>query len=179
MRRLISLCALLTACGGPHAPAQTADDAHVEQREERSAEPDAAAPPLSSEGTQGIMGRVSILTGDHMPGIYDPDDPMEGPDHDSLRGSPAASAPVHVLRGRHTRFERLDRSASHYVGSTTTGADGGFRVALPPGVYTVLTEHDGLLYLNRSQGDGTWSTLTVAEGEWTETAIQDSADATF
>ncbi|MGE0788103.1 MAG: carboxypeptidase-like regulatory domain-containing protein [Sandaracinaceae bacterium] len=114
------------------------------------------------------MGTVTVLTGDHMP-------PVEIPDS----GAPAAMAPVHVLRGAHAPTAHLDRTAADYVGSTTTDASGVFRVALPPGTYTVLIEHDGMPYLNSFSGDGTWTTVTVTAGAWAAFEIRDTAGATF
>ncbi len=133
--------------------------------------PRAAAPPppLASDGSSGIAGTVAILTGDHMP-------PMP-PGADAP--TPAAGAPVHVLRGGHALMAVIDRGSADYVGIVTTDRDGRFRVALPAGTYTVLTEHAGAPYLNCFSGDGTWCTVTVADGAWSETQIVDSSDATF
>lgn len=132
----------------------------------RSAAP---PPPLASDGPSGIAGTVAILTGDHMP-------PMP-PGADAP--TPAAGAPVHVLRGAHALMAAIDRGSADYVGTVATDRDGRFRVALPAGTYTVLTEHDGAPYLNCFSGDGTWCTVTVADGAWSETQIVDSSDATF
>lgn len=126
-------------------------------------------PPLQRDGASGIAGTVAILTGDHMP-------PMP-PGADAP--TPAAGALVHVLRGAHALTAAIDRDSPDYVGTVTTDRDGRFRVALSAGTYTVLTEHDGAPYLNCFSGDGTWCTVTVADGAWSETSIVDSANATF
>ncbi|MBL8623264.1 MAG: hypothetical protein JNK64_18270 [Myxococcales bacterium] len=133
--------------------------------------PRAAAPPppLASDGTSGIAGTVAILAGNYMP----PTPPgTPGP-------QPAAGAPVHILRGPHALMAAIDRGSADYVATVTTDRDGRFRVVLPAGTYTVLTEHDGAPYLNCFSGDGTWCTVTVADGAWSETQIVDSTDATF
>lgn len=123
--------------------------------------------PLASEGPSGITGTVGVLTGDHMPPMPESDAP-----------TPAAGAPVHVLRGAHAPMATIDRAGSDYVGTATTDQDGRFRVALPPGTYTVLTEHGGEPYLNCVDAGG-WCTVTVSAGAWSDTTIVDSADATF
>lgn len=146
---LLSIAACATSAGAP-----------------RSASP---PPPLASDGPSGISGTVAILAGDFMP-------PMP-PGADVP--TPAAGAPIHILRGAHAPMAALDRGSAAYVGTATAGSDGGFRVALPPGTYTVLTEHAGAPYLNCFGGDGVWCTVTVADGAWSETHIVDSADATF
>ena len=112
---------------------------------------------------------MSALVGDFMP-------PHDSP----MTGSPSPNAPVHVLRGRHQPTENIDRRANAYVGTTTTDAEGRFQIALPPGIYTVVSEVDGRPYLNSYDGtDGTWAAITVVAGEWTLIEIQDSSRATF
>lgn len=179
MRYFLALSLLLAACGAPPVTSQTAHGQTAARAE--PSEPIAEPPPqliaLSPDGSQGVVGRVTVLRGNHMPQIYPADIPP--PPQADPAGAPQADAPVHVLRGRHMPFERLDPGASFYLGSSTTGPDGTFRVALPPGEYTVLTEHEGQAYRNSFQPDGAWTTLTVTDGEWTEVLIQDSADATF
>jgi len=148
-----TLASLFAACAAaPHTP-----------------RPAGPPTPLATDGPSGIAGTVGILVGDHMP-------PM--PEEADVP-TPAAGAPVHVLRGAHAPMATIDRGAPDYVGITTTDSDGRFRVALPAGTYTVLTEHRGEPYLNCFGGDGHWCTVTVADGAWSETAIIDSADATF
>ncbi len=124
---------------------------------------------LGSDGASGIAGSVAILAGDFMP-------PMP-PGADTP--TPAAGAPVHILRGAHAPMAAIDRGSAAYVGTAATDSDGQFRVALPAGIYTVLTEHAGAPYLNCVGSDGSWCTVTVVDGAWSETRIVDSADATF
>lgn len=159
---LLSLSLLsLSACGAASSPVRTANDRPGEEGVV------GAARPLPGDGPQGIAGVVTVLAGDHMP-------PFEGGG-----AAPSAHAPVHVLRGAHAPMAILDRASPDYVGSTTTAADGTYRAALPPGIYTVLVEHDGAPYLNTFTGDGRWSTVTVTAGAWASFDIRDSADAVF
>lgn len=149
---LASLAALaaLAACGGSSPP------------------PSPPSPPgLPTTGAEGIRGTVSILTGDFMPPAP------------SGAATPAAGAPVHVFAGAMKPVAAIDRGDAAYRGTLTTGADGTYQAALPPGTYTVVTEHDGAPYLNCFGGDGTWCTIAVTAGQWTQVDITDNSGATY
>ncbi len=150
----------LSACGASSGAPRSAHDLSTS---EGVVGPARALP---GDGPQGIGGTVTVLAGDHMP-------PFEG------GAAPSAHAPVHVLRGAHAPMAVLDRSSPDYVGTTATDGDGTYRVALSPGIYTVLVEHDGAPYLNAFEGDGHWVTVTVTAGAWASFDVSDSADAVF
>jgi len=56
---------------------------------------------------------------------------------------------------------------------------GRYRVPLPPGVYTVVAEIKGKLYLNLHRSDGNWATITVHPGQWATWNIRDTSEAAF
>lgn len=130
------------------------------------AAPAPTADPQPAPNAQGLRGRVLVLTGDFMP-------PGQGVT------TPAAGAPVHVFAGPHAVVDQLAAGDPSLVGTYTTGADGSFAIALPPGIYTVVTEHAGRPYLNCFAGSGGWCTAEVTAGAWTTYDLTDSADATF
>ncbi len=133
--------------------------------------------PLAADGPQGVTGQIIVLRGNHMPGVRPAEQPRS--DADAPRGAPSPNAPVHVLHGRHMPTERIDYASNAYVGTATTDAEGRFRISLPPGNYTVLTEHDERLYLNHFVAGGEWASVEVTANEWTEFDIRDTADARF
>ena len=58
-------------------------------------------------------------------------------------------------------------------------ASGHFTAALEPGTYTIVAELDGKLYLNSFDGDGFWSTVTIAPNKFVDYKIADTSRATY
>jgi hypothetical protein len=160
MQRILSLVlvSLLAACHG------------ITEPEPRPQQPDPHAHPAPT-GAEGVDGVVIKLVGDF--------EPCSLPCSTSGTTTPL-SVPVHVFRGAHRVVEKLDPKDPALVQSVLADEKGFYQAELPPGVYTVIAEIDGKLYLNAYQG-GTdeWATVTVATGAWTEHSIDDDSQAAF
>ncbi len=118
--------------------------------------------------TQGVKGRVSRLMGNQMPGPGRPPDP----------GQPL-SVPVHVFRGQVKPFAGPAAKHAAFVATVKSDKGGNYQVPLPAGVYTVVIEFEGQLYLNLFDGAGCWGSVTVKAGEWARWDIVESASAAF
>jgi len=126
----------------------------------------------SARRAQGVRGRVVKLKGNFMPG--------PGARPGGTR-TPLA-VPVHVFEGKVKPFAGPNPKHPQFVKVVRAGADGAFRVALPPGEYTVVAEIGGRLYLNLVQTtpDGpAWGTVTVKPGQWSTVNIEDTSEAAF
>ncbi len=120
-------------------------------------------------GPQGIRGQVLKLTGNHMP----------GPGRRVGGGTKPLSVPVHVFKGRLRHFATPDPKHPQLLKIVRSDAKGNYAVALEPGLYTVVAEIDGKLYLNLFTGDGSWGTVTVKNGTWANWVIRDTSGAAF
>lgn len=125
---------------------------------------------------QGIKGKVVKMSGNFMPTITDDTKPAK-PD-DSKKTVPL-SVPVHVFKGKVQVFKKPNPGHEQFVKIVTSDKDGMYSIALNPGEYTVVAEINGELYLNSFSGGGSWTTVTVTAGKWTEMNISDSSDAVF
>ena len=138
-------------------------------RADEIAVPRPPAPPATA--TQGITGKVVKLKGDFMPTVGEGKRP-------GISVTPLA-VPVHVFSGKLKPFEKPDPEHPALVQTVQAGKDGVYKVALPPGEYTVVAEINGKLYLNSFGGDGSWSTVEVKQDKWTTHDIEDTSEATF
>ena len=116
---------------------------------------------------QGVMGKVLALRGEGKPalGPLKPrlaPGPGGGP---SLKAGPL-SVPVHVFRGPLRPFTKPNPKHHALVKTVRSDKQGNYRVALPPGVYTVVAQIRGKLYLTARRDDGHWATVTVHPGTW-------------
>ncbi|MCG3179546.1 MAG: hypothetical protein BIFFINMI_01882 [Phycisphaerae bacterium] len=122
----------------------------------------------AGDGKQGVEGQVMQLTGDFMPG--------PGP----ARGARTPlSVPVHVFKGKVKMFTRPDPTHAQLVRTVQADKDGKFKVALAPGVYTVVAQIGGSMYLNIMTGDGFWWAVTVEAGKWAHVDIKETSGAAF
>lgn len=110
---------------------------------------------------------VLKLTGNRMPRI----------------GPPGAtrplSVPVHVFEGALKPLAKPDPTHSARAKTVRSDRQGRYRVPLPPGVYTVVAEIAGKLYLNLRRSDGNWATITVHPGRWATWNIRETPEAAF
>ncbi len=121
------------------------------------------------ENAQGVKGKAVKLTGNFMPGIGGPPGGRRTP----------MSVPVWVFKGKVKPFKKPDRKHPALVKVVRSGKDGTYRVALPPGEYTIVSEIGGRLYLNSYDGVGFWSTEMVEKSRWTEFDLVDSSEAVY
>jgi hypothetical protein len=126
----------------------------------------AAEPAAPADLPQGIKGQVLKLVGDF---TLDPPQGERKP----------ISVPVHIFRGRVKSIEKPDLKHPALLRVVQPGTDGRFEVSLLPGEYTVVAEIGGRLYLNNWLDDGSWATVTVKPGKWTNYIIEDVLEATF
>jgi hypothetical protein len=125
-------------------------------------------------GAQGVMGTVVKLEGNFMPG--------PGP-RPGARRTPL-STPVHVFRGLVEPFKKPDPDHPKLVKIVKADEKGQFKLALPPGVYTVVAEVDGKMYLNLFRMDpqtrrSVWGSVTVRPNKWTQMTIEETSGAAF
>ena len=115
---------------------------------------------------QGVTGKVLALRGDGKP-VLGPLKPRLAP---GLGGPPLKtgplSVPVHVFRGPLKPFTKPNPKHPALVKTVRSDKQGNYRVALPPGVYTVVAEIRGKLHLTARRDDGHWATVTVHPGTW-------------
>ncbi len=110
---------------------------------------------------QGVEGRVISIFQDMMPG--------PGP-----RAGPAVTAlavPVHVFWGKLVPLDKIDPKHPALVKVAQADQNGRFKVALPPGVYTVVAEIDSQL-IGRRDAFGAWVTVKVEPGKWSTLNIE-------
>jgi inhibitor of cysteine peptidase len=125
-------------------------------------------PGKADEPKQGVTGKVIKMKGDFMPG--------PGP----ARGTRTPlSVPVWVFKGKVKTHEKPDPQHPSLVTTVKSDKDGVYRVSLPPGVYTVVAEINGKLYLNSFDGDGNWGSIKVEADAWTTFDIKDTSEAAF
>jgi hypothetical protein len=87
--------------------------------------------------------------------------------------------PVHAFRGKLKPLAAPDPRHPSLVTVVKSGDDGSFEIALDPGEYTIVAEIGGKLYLNSFDGDGSWTTVTVKPGAFTDWTIEDTSEAAF
>lgn len=132
---------------------------------------DVVQPWQVGQGAQGVHGMVLKLTGNHMPGVA-PARPAGG-------ATRPLSVPVHVFKGALKPFAKPHQQRAALVKTARSDKRGNYRVPLPPGVYTVVAEIKGKLYLNLRRSDGNWATITVHPGQWATWIIRDTSEAAF
>lgn len=115
---------------------------------------------------QGIKGRVIKLVGDF---TMDPPSGTRVP----------LIVPVHVFKGKLQPLAKPDPRHATFLTVIRPGPDGSFELPLPPGLYTLVAEINGQLYLNNWTDDGCWAPVTVRPGAWTNYTIEDVLEATF
>ena len=128
----------------------------------------ASRPSSAPAPAQGVRGAVVKLVGDFLPGA----EPARG-------GHVPLVVLVHVFRGRVQPFEKPDPHHAALVTIVRPDKEGRFSLPLPPGEYTLVAEIDGRLYLNNWLDDGSWATVTVRPGRWSDYTIEDVTEATF
>ena len=131
----------------------------------------------AEDGKQGIQGKVLKMKGNFMPGPG----PRPGAPKEAGAGGTMTplSVPVHVFKGKVKPFDKPDPKHAQLVKVVQADKDGAFKLALPPGEYTVVAEISGKMYLNIVQGDGTWATVKVEADKWTTFNVEETTDAAF
>jgi hypothetical protein len=181
--RALVIALVVIGCGADRAPANPSPVTTPSPSSSSSSSASAALP-------QGVRGRVIKKTGNFMPGSVGGPPSSGGAVKkagapDTTRRTGPLEVPVHVFRGAVAVKTTLDPKDPALVTSVRSDANGEYRVALPPGTYTVVAEIDGKLYLNSfgagaAAGDaGRWSTVDVAPNAWADWTIEDTSGATF
>jgi hypothetical protein len=117
-----------------------------------------------------VCGTVTKLVGNHMP----------GPGRKRNPGTPLARIPIHVFKGKLKPFELFtDRPSLSLALTAYTDTDGSFEFTVPPGIYTVVAEINGKMYLNSYSSDGYWWYFAIGDGDVLQCNIVDSSEATF
>jgi len=116
-----------------------------------------------------IVGTVIKMTGDFMP----------GPGTSKGKRAPL-SVPVWVFKGVVDPIDTPDPKHPQLLTIVKSDAEGRYSVDLPgPGVYTVVAEINGKLYLNNYDGDGHWASIEMKDHSTVAWIIEDSSEATF
>lgn len=123
---------------------------------------------------QGVSGLVLRLQGDQMPtvGGNRPSEPEP------------VSTDVWVFSGRiqskGPRWSVAEASKhSNLVSRVRSNQQGQFFVSLPPGEYTLFAKYGSDLYLNSFSGDGSYTSVQVAQGKVTKTRLVNTERAVF
>ena len=134
-----------------------------------------APAPAPALALQGVTGQVVKLKGNFMPTIVSDN----GTPPPRRKNEAPLAVPVYVFKGKVPVFAKPDPKHPALVKIVQADQDGLFKVALPPGEYTVVAEINGQLYLNSFDGQNNWSTVQVKEGQWTPWPIRDTSEAAF
>jgi hypothetical protein len=123
--------------------------------------------------SQGIVGQVTQLKGNQMPGI--------SPNQTKPQGG---SSVVWVFKGKvpyqGTRWPISEaRLHPQWVGAVVSDVQGHFQVGLPLGDYTVFAQDGSDLYLNAFTGDKFYQSVRVVEGDLTKVSLVNSTKAVF
>ncbi|MGV3641953.1 MAG: carboxypeptidase regulatory-like domain-containing protein [Adhaeribacter sp.] len=125
------------------------------------------------QARQGIQGRVLLRSGNHMPGpgrSLPPDQP--------------ASREIHVYALTHVSQVRAAGSfysqiQTKQVAKFVSGPDGAFRLALPPGKYSLFVREAAGLFANRFDGEGHLFPVEVLPGQLTPVEIVIDYNASY
>jgi len=111
------------------------------------------------QALQGIQGRVLLRSGNHLP----------GPGR-SLPADQPVSREIHVYALTH--LSQVKAAGSFYsqiqtkqVAKVVSAPDGTFRLALPPGKYSVFVQEAPGLFANRFDGQGHIFPVEVKPGQ--------------
>jgi hypothetical protein len=116
------------------------------------------------------------LVGDYMPTV--------GVNPNRQPPQPVATT-VWIFSGRiksnANQFWSLKEARQHpqFLRKIRSDAQGRFEAKLQPGEYTLLAQYGDQLYLNSFEGDGSYSTIKVTRGKWTEVDLVNTEQATF
>ena len=128
---------------------------------------------------QGIQGRFTKLSGNFMPRISD--------DATSDSSTASVSTNIWVFSSRvksdvpTPQWISIADAQNHpqFIMVIPTDENGEFSIGLEPGIYTLFTESDELLYLNSFDGEGYYSSVEVTEGATNFVELVNSEDAVF
>ncbi|MDB5261054.1 MAG: hypothetical protein JWQ14_335 [Adhaeribacter sp.] len=119
-------------------------------------------PPVS----QGILGTVSVVEGNRMPG--------PGRKNSERDAESEKISPREIFVYELTNLKQVQVKGPFYsniqtklVAKVTTGADGLFRVSLAPGRYSVFSKEPNGLFANRLDGEGNIYPVVVTENRLT------------
>jgi hypothetical protein len=122
----------------------------------------ACVPAAGQALTQGIQGTVLLRTGNHMPGPGKSVPPAQAPAIREIR--------VYFL----THVSQVKTIGSFYsqiqtklVAKVVSGRDGTFRLFLPPGKYSLLSQETQGLFANRRDGENNIFPVEVKAGQVT------------
>ncbi len=175
---VIALLLSATACAYSDSSVTSADNPTMSSSSSAIALP----PPttlnqetLSTE-SQGVVGTVQVLSGNHMPGP----DAMQSDQATELISTKVWIFAGSVQSNLSPRWALSDAEQHpSLVGWTMSDDEGKFAVGLPIGEYTLLAQYGDDLYLNSFQGDGSYSLVEVVKNEVTELELINSENAVF
>jgi len=134
---------------------------------------------IEKPAAQGVWGTVKRLTGNHMPSMGPG---FVGPGGGGRGGTELLSVTVHIFKGSVPVFSKPNRKHKAFLKTVQSDKKGRYVAGLKPGIYTIVAEIDGKLYLNSFSGGRphSWSTVEVKAGKWTTRwDITDSSGAAF
>lgn len=129
----------------------------------------------SSVPMQGIMGKLLVASGNHMPMVgAPPNDPQP------LKGTILVYEPTNLSQV--TRMgDSPEYTAIHtrLVASVETDSTGAFSIALLPGAYSLFVKRDNHYYANLFDSNNNISLFTVEKGKLTTTKITVTSRAVY
>lgn len=124
---------------------------------------------MNTGHTGVIRGRVTKLVGKNMP-IF----------RKTKKGTPLKGIPIYVLAGKVRPFANIkDRQPLSLMLTAYTDQQGRFEFSIKPGLYTIVAEINGKLYLNHYIDNGFWWYVYIHEDQIMNYDITDTSEATF
>ncbi|MBX7126251.1 MAG: hypothetical protein K1X47_11200 [Cyclobacteriaceae bacterium] len=122
---------------------------------------------------QGIEGRITLVSGNQMPGPGKVNAPPQGVRRE-IRVYEVANQGQVTGNGRFYSEVR-----TRLVASGRSKKNGKYKIKLKPGFYSVFVLEDNQLYANRTDGDGMIQPVTVLKQKFTSLAIQIDHQASY
>jgi hypothetical protein len=117
-----------------------------------------------------IVGYVVSIEGNFMPGS----------DRQNRIVTHLSGIPVYILKGKHRPFKTIkDRTDLALELTLFTDENGRFECELKSGIYTIVAEINGQLYLNNYSKDGYWYYVILGKSETLTFNIIDSTKAAY
>ena len=129
---------------------------------------------------QGIQGQVIQVSGDYMPHLS-----SQRADLSNDQPSNRVQTKVWIFAGQILGTGSPQWSVAsaihhpNFVRSVESDRQGHYSVSLSPGEYTVFAQYDATLYLNAFQGNGSFKTVIVNEGEIVDLDLVNISNAIF
>jgi len=173
-----ALMVLAYGCAGTRAPRGPLDGSSPPPRTGQSCSPNINGPGPGPQPkiTEGITGVVCFWKGDFMPGdgarrgVIEPVRRTIEIHAATLTGDAVAAADPGPF---------WTSVSTPLIATVTSGDDGWFEVAVPPGTYSLFVRESGRLYANGVNGDDIITAIEVVGGAVSRTQFDINYEATY